>query len=53
MTKSASGRDDDWQLKALHLDCAGQDVQDSFVYLEETGTTYKTCIGSFKQPLSI
>ena len=41
---TASGTDNDSQMRALLLHCAGPDVQDIFMHLQDVGTTYKTAM---------
>ena len=41
---AASGTDNDSQMRALLLRCAGPDVQDIFMHLEDVGTTYKAAM---------
>ena len=36
--------DNDSQMRALLLHCAGPDVQDIFMYLQDVGTTYKAAM---------
>ena len=39
-----SGKDNDSQMKALILCCAGPDSQDISIHLEDVGTTYKSAM---------
>ena len=41
---TSSGIDNDLQMQALPLNCAGPDVQDIFMHLQDVGTTYKTAM---------
>ena len=41
---TASGTDNDSQMRALLLHCAGPDVQDIFMHLQGVGTTYKAAM---------
>ena len=41
---TASGTDSDSQMRALLLHCAGPDVQDIFMHLQDVGTTYKAAM---------
>ena len=41
---TASGTDNDSQMQALLLHCAGPDVQDIFMHLQDVGTTYKAAM---------
>ena len=41
---TASGTDNDSQMRALLLHCAGPDVQDIFMHLQDVGTTYKAAM---------
>ena len=41
---TASGTDSDSQMRALLLHCAGLDVQDIFMHLQDVGTTYKAAM---------
>ena len=41
---TASGTDNDSQMRALLLHCAGTDVQDIFMHLQDVGATYKTAM---------
>ena len=41
---TASGTDNNSQMRALLLHCVGPDVQDIFMHLQDVGTTYKTAM---------
>ena len=45
---TTSGTDNDSQMRALLLHCAGPDVEDIFMHLQDVGTTYKAAMDALK-----
>ena len=48
---TASGTDSDSQMRALLFHCAGPDVQDIFMHLEDVGTTHKAAMDALNNHL--
>ena len=48
---TASGTDNDSQMRALLFHCAGPDVQDIFMHLEDVGTTHKAAMDALNNHL--
>ena len=50
---TASGIDNDSQMRTLLLHCAGPDVQDIFIHVEDAGTTYNAAMDALNNHLEL